>query len=597
MRPSLHRPRLWPVFLALACLPSVPCAGGENPGTPWPASDALGRALPSASAVPSPRADRTVGIFYFLWLDRKGDKLPPDLSKILPQDPDILQKPKSPLWGPMRSFHYWGEPLYGYYHPDDPWVLRRHARLLVDAGIDTVIFDATNRRTYREVYLKLCEVWTQIRQEGGRTPQLCFMVNTKAGETAQEIFHDLYQPGLYPELWFRWQGKPLLICDPAAASPEVREFFTLRRAHWPFTKVNTDRAWHWEATYPQPFGYDGDSAKIEQVNVSVAQNLHKDHGKPVSMSTLLGRGRSYHAGAQNITPGSVNHGHNFREQWQRAYELDPPFVMITGWNEWIAGRYERPGQPVSFVDQFDQEFSRDIEPVKGLHGDNYYYQMVAHVRRYKGRPALPTASAAQSIELAAGFAPWRDIAPVFTDHLFDNDHRDHGQGARHYVNPSGRNDLAVMKVARDAAHVFFYAQTRQPLTPRTDPNWMWLLIDTDQNPETGWEGYDFILNRTLDGQTTWLEKNTGGWNWERVAEVPLVTEGNEVMLAIPRASLGLPAGDTLEFDFKWWDHAQQPGDIMDVYLSGDTAPDARFNYRYSSAAAARPQQAGTEQAR
>ena len=29
-----------------------------------------------------------------------------------------------------------------------------------------------------------------------------------------------------------------------------------------------------------------------------------------------------------------------------------------------------------FVDQFDQEHSRDIEPMKGGHGDNYYYQMV-----------------------------------------------------------------------------------------------------------------------------------------------------------------------------------------------------------------------------
>ena len=61
------------------------------------------------------------------------------------------------------------------------------------------------------------------------------MVNTKAGETAQELYHDLYQPGLYRELWFHWQGKPLLICDPHEASPELREFFTLRRAHWPFT--------------------------------------------------------------------------------------------------------------------------------------------------------------------------------------------------------------------------------------------------------------------------------------------------------------------------------------------------------------------------
>ena len=77
-------------------------------------------------------------------------------------------------------------------------MLRRHAQLLADAGIDTLIFDTTNARTYPDVYMQLCEVFRQVRQEGGRTPQIAFMVNTKAGETAREIYQDLYQPGLYP---------------------------------------------------------------------------------------------------------------------------------------------------------------------------------------------------------------------------------------------------------------------------------------------------------------------------------------------------------------------------------------------------------------
>ena len=40
----------------------------------------------------------------------------------------------------------------------------------------------------------------------------------------------------------------------------------------------------------------------------------------------------------------------------------------------------------------------------------------------------------------------------------------------------------------------------------------------------------------------------------------------------------------MSIDFKWWDNAQKPGEIMDTYLSGDVAPDARFNFRYSTAA-------------
>jgi len=560
---------------------AISAAAAINPGTPWPATDALGRSLPPASEVPLMRANRFVGIFYFLTQGRDISELPNDISKILPQDPDILTKPDSPLWGP-RGPYYWGQPLYGYYNSMDPWVLRRHATLLADAGIDTVIFDTTNRITYRNVYSKICEVWSQIRQEGGRTPQICFMVNTKAGEAAQEIFNDLYKPGLYPELWFRWQGKPLLICDPNEASAEVKAFFTLRKAHWPFTMVNTHNAWYWEATYPQPYSYDTDPAKPEQVNVSVAQNLHMSTGKPVNMSQKNARGRSFHDGEQNIGPRSVNQGYNFAEQWQRAFELDPPFVMVTGWNEWTAGKSSRPGLPVVFVDQFDQEFSRDIEPVKGLHGDNYYYQMVANIRRYKGAPPLPMASAAKTINLNKTFDQWKDVGPEFTDHAFDNDHRDFGKGEVHYTNTSGRNDLTVLKVARDATNIYFYAQTRQPLTPHTDPSWMWLLVDMDRNAKTGWEGYDFILNRTIDGQETWLEKNVGGWKWERVAKVPLMVEGNELMLAVPREVLGLLGADGVAFGFKWWDNAQKPGDIMDTYLDGDVAPEGRFNYRYSS---------------
>ena len=38
----------------------------------------------------------------------------------------------------------------------------------------------------------------------------------------------------------------------------------------------------------------------------------------------------------------------------------------------------------AFVNQFNDEFSTDIEPVNGDLMDNYYYQLVANIRRYKG---------------------------------------------------------------------------------------------------------------------------------------------------------------------------------------------------------------------
>ncbi len=275
---SLAIPHSLLAILAAGVMASATAA--INPGTPWPATDALGRTLPQPAEVGPPKPDRFVGIFYFLWHNERGPISPIlhgpyDISKILARDPDAKNKPDSPLWGKYGTSHYWGEPLLGYYRSTDPWVLRRHAELLADAGIDTLIFDTTNARSYPEVYRALCAVFRQIRQEGGRTPQIAFMVNTRAGETAQQIYDDLYKPGLFPDLWFRWQGKPLMLCDPQKASPELRQFFTLRRAHWPFTMTNTPYAWHWEAAYPQPYGYADDPNQPEQVNVSVAQNLRQ----------------------------------------------------------------------------------------------------------------------------------------------------------------------------------------------------------------------------------------------------------------------------------------------------------------------------------
>ncbi len=563
--------------------------GGEfNPGMPWPATDALGRRLPMATEVGPPRTNRFVGIFYFTWQSTevrsgKPDGQPYNVAQILAADRDALQKPQSPLWGPIGVYHFWAEPLMGYYANDDPWVLRRHAQWLADAGVDALIFDATNAQTYRDIYLELCATFEQVRSVGGRTPQIAFMVNTAAAQTAEKLYRELYQPGKHRELWFLWQGKPLLLCDPAEARPEWRDFFTLRRAHWPFTMTNTAHAWHWEATFPQPYGFTEDPRFAEQVNVSVAQNLRQSDGKVTNMSDGNARGRSFHEGRMDTAPGAVNWGHNFQEQWRRAFDLGAPFTMVTGWNEWIAGRWGKPDGPLVFVDQLDQEFSRDIEPMRGGHGDNYYLQMVANIRRLKGASPLPEASNPKTIRSRGSFDQWRDVRPEFADAEGDIVARDHrGVLGLRYTNRTGRNDIVLCQVARDRRNLYFHAQTGVPLTPAIDPNWMWLLIDADQNPSTGWEGYDFIVNRTLEKPgETWLERHTQGWGWERVRSLRLRVEGPHLQLAIPRTALGWDVGTSqVAMDFKWVDHPQELGNILDFYLNGDAAPEGRFNFRY-----------------
>ena len=97
---------------ALLCLPSLYAVAASYSGAPVYGSDALGRSLPESSAVQSFRKDRYVGIFYFLWLNLDAVY---DVSKILAENPGAHDNNASPPWGPVNAYHFWGEPLYGYY--------------------------------------------------------------------------------------------------------------------------------------------------------------------------------------------------------------------------------------------------------------------------------------------------------------------------------------------------------------------------------------------------------------------------------------------------------------------------------------------------
>ena len=169
--------------------------------------------------VSGPRPDRFVGMFYFLWHDTRAGKRPDgdgpyDIAKILARDPDALRHPGSKLWGPVGMYHYWAEPLYGYYLSTDPWVIRRHARLLSDAGVNTLIFDTTNAETYPDVYFKLCEVFQDIRKSGGRTPRIAFMMNTKAGPTGRQGLPRPLQTGKVPRPLVRLAGQAAAALRP-----------------------------------------------------------------------------------------------------------------------------------------------------------------------------------------------------------------------------------------------------------------------------------------------------------------------------------------------------------------------------------------------
>lgn len=559
----------------------------------WVATDELGRVLPGYRECGPPKANRTVGIFYFLWMERQAKHPVFDITKLR------AENPASPKWGPEGVFHWWDEPHLGYYVSDDEFVIRKHAQLLSDAGVDVIVFDVTNAATYDETYLKICKIFTQIRHEGGKTPQIAFLTNSYAAKVVKHLYETFYTKNLYSDLWFRWQGKPLLMSSDEGIDAKTREFFTMRRS-WAWTDPggwfgNGKDKWPWLDYYPQKAGWHERPDKPEALCVCVAQH-------PVTNI-----GRSFHNGKEpSPDQQHPEQGLCFAEQWTRALEVDPEFVFVTGWNEWIAQRFivhnrKDPktlgSNPLGmgdtfFVDTYSQEYSRDIEPMRGRHGDNYYYQMVANIRRYKGVSAPPKSSSPKTIAITPDFHQWDDVAPSFTDDLHDTAHRDEPGygGSGPYINQTGRNDLDLMKVASDASHVYFYVRTRESITEPKGTDWMCLLLDVDGKHETGWEGYDLVINRERpDADTCLVERSQPGGHWERVGTAHFLKKGRELHLALPRNLLGTASGsDPFQIDFKWTDNVPGFANILDFIDKGDVAPNARFNYRYESLLAPKP---------
>ncbi|MDR1866237.1 MAG: CBM9 family sugar-binding protein, partial [Bacteroidales bacterium] len=135
-------------------------------------------------------------------------------------------------------------------------------------------------------------------------------------------------------------------------------------------------------------------------------------------------------------------------------------------------------------------------------------------------------------------------------------------------------------VARDADKLYFLVETDAALSPKSDRNWMLLFIDVDRDKSTGWNGYDYVVNRINPDKSAVVEKNVGNrWEWEQTAKVKFAVNGNRLELEIPRKTLGLE-NKNVHIEFKWNDNMQENGNIMDFYVNGDTAPGGRFNFLY-----------------
>lgn len=552
----------------------------------WVATDALGRDVVTFEKAGPLKEDKTVGVFYYIWHGHHSNEVY-DITEIL-KDPKGKRK-----WGPEGKFHFWGEPEQGYYRSEDPWVLRRDLQMLTNAKVDFIYLDVTNHFIYPETVHALFQMGAKMRAEGIPTPDITFTTNSKSGLTVTKIYEEFYKKGLYKDQWFLWDGKPVIMANPddKDLTREAKEFFNVKYSWaWTKTKENPNH-WQWIDTTPQDYGWSKSPDIPEQISVSVA-------GHPVELGHGL-YGTSRNNGKQPpVNEFHVNEftgqGLHFQEQWNRALEVDPQIVMVTQWNEWLAqrfiwdGKLKHPGyagRPVNigdsyFVDAFTEEFNRDMAPMKDGHTDNYYYQLVSNIRKYKGMAAPTPYKQTQSITIDGEFSEWNAVEPAFYDPPGDTMHRDFAgyNLETRYQNNSGRNDIISSKVGLDEEHLYFFVQTQQKLTNHKDEQWMLLFIDIDKDITTGWEGYDYVVNHEVKDLNNSSLKKWDGINWIDAGNVVFDYNKNLLELAIKKTDIHLK--ENADFYFKWADNPLKLENITSFFMNGDTAPDRRFKYHF-----------------
>ncbi len=537
--------------------------------------DDLGRSVVSAG-----ESEKLVGVFYFLWQGQHGKDYLYDNTRIVASNPDAIKSEEE--WmasggGNVGEFHFWSEPLFGYYTSDDEWVLRKHVQMLTDASVDFIVIDTTNAFTYSQSAKKLIGIWHEYLLEGWNVPKIAFYTNSYSGDTMNRIYDEIYNDPLLKaeysrldELWFNMNGKPMIVGDKddPALREDVKNYFRIKANQWPTEeKVKDGFPWmEFGRSLTLQAVYNSDGTRI--MNVSLAQHSDTCAFSNAAWYGSDDRTRSWHDGANDTGEGAVLQGYNFAEQWEFAIRMNPDIVFVTGFNEWVAQRQPaQEGRPVVFVDCANENASRDFEPSAGILGDNYYMQLVNYIARFKKTTARVGRGNGAAIDIDGGFEQWENpaITAVYKDYRNDTAPRNcEGFGSIVYTDYSGRNDIVNMKVTEDENNCYFYVDTAEKLSSCDGGAWMTLFINES-----------IVINRKApENGITSVEKFNGN-GFEKIGEAQIRYSGNKLMLQVPKNLVSCDGG----MQFKWADNYSE-GDVYSFYTKGDAAPFGRLNYSY-----------------
>ncbi|MBO4326584.1 MAG: hypothetical protein J5950_04880 [Clostridia bacterium] len=562
--------------------------------------DKYGRTVEAASGR---KADRDVGIFYFLWLGQPYASDIYDVSKIIETyGKDIVFHEEGGEISPNGQAHWWAEPLYGYYNSADRWIIRRHMELLTEAGVDFVIFDTTNCLIYEKVALTVMEISHELRSEGWDAPQVAFYTHSRSIQTIKLIYNTFYSTERYPDSWYRIDGRPMIIgyttalkdrreaksrgdngYDPGDLPQELQDFFYVKEACWPNDFHYAESFPYTEWVYPQPL--NGNT-----MNVSVATHPMVPFSFSLTRENWCNWGRGYDVQTGKNKHEDIYRGTFFQSEWETVHSSDPQpeIIMVTGWNEWIAYKQLYDGEYM-LCDNVDMEYSRDIEPMKGGYEDAYFIQMITNIRRYKYESSEGTVpdNAYRTIDISGGAAQWDDVKAVYRRVGSDNTPRDYSGGAEtvHYTVPAADNNIVSVRLTNDSENLYFRIECDGAVNITGGSSWMNLFIGTGKPEDKGWESYEFVVGRKREGTESgraYVEKLDAEQNGKKTGNAEFCVDGNAVTYMVPLSSIGIdPSGaDAVRIYFKVADGVENPADIMDYYCTGRSLPMGRLSFEY-----------------
>lgn len=576
------------------------------------ATDDLGREYGEVIGL---EGTKEVGIFYLLWMGQHQTDDIYDISKMLAEYGNTWENPiyrtdwDAKVGGdgpdrdktvaevsPRNAFHFWGEPLYGYYSMSDPWVIRRHMEELTFSHIDFLAVDATNALWYPTPLRTLMSVIEEMIADGWNPPRVMLYTSTNSYSTIMDVYTELFSRGEYSRAWYTRDGKPAIVGSAredivgesiTRLPDEVKEFFTLLKCQWPFHAPDYEAIPWIDWDYPQN-NFNG------MMNVGVS--LHAAHPYSRSMYPDASEamyhanwGRGFDVETFRNTEEGIRSGKLFQSLWNTVHDNRDKVdaVFVTGWNEWIVQKldgYASVAPLPAFVDAFNEEFSRDVEMMKGGYGDNYYLQNLDNIRRFKGTATGKVYTHPATVDLNA--VDWGNSGRNYFDMRGDAVARDSVGAAPTvwYKDDSNRNDIVSVHIANDDEYLFVRIETDEPLILDLTGTECLNVFFRDPNVPSApnWEGYQYVLNRRIGENKTSLSRSTGsGYGWTDIAECDYVRTDRTMTIRVPLTAMGLE-GPEISLDFKAADNVTHPEDIMSYYIYGDSAPIGRLRYRYNS---------------